>query len=56
MKKLIFLILLLIATPVSAKMLWEYGSFNERAEMAVNNGIIANVREYKGTYDQNINL
>ena len=57
MKKLLFVILfLLIAFPVSAKMLWEYGNFSERAEMAVNSGIVAKVSEYKGTYEQNISL
>lgn len=57
MKKLLFTILfLLIAAPVSAKMLWEYGSFDERAEMAVDNGIVANTSEYQGTYEQNISL
>ncbi len=57
MKKLITLaIFLLIVIPVSAKQLYEYGSFEERAEMAVDYGVVDYSSQYYGNLDQNILL
>lgn len=41
---------------VQAKQLWEYGSFQERAEKAVDCGIVLSVNEYTGSIDQNLPL
>jgi len=58
MKKIISLclFLLIITMPVSASFLYEYGSFDERAQMAVDYGIVNNISEYIGSYEQNIKL
>ncbi len=57
MKKFLFTILLfLVALPISAKMLYEYGSFEERAFMAEEAGIVESANDYRGGYDENIRL
>jgi len=59
MKKTIIVticVLLLTYGIVSAAQLWEYGSFAERAEMAVDAGIVAEVSQYEGSLEQNIAL
>ena len=57
MKKLItFLILLLLAVPASASQLWEYGNFEERAILAIENGLVSYTSEYTGSFEQNIAL
>ena len=55
-KHLILIGFILVAIPVSAKQLWEYGSFSERANMAVSQGIVDEKSAYKGTYEQNAEL
>lgn len=57
MKKLLTLFLFIIlANPTSAKMLYEYGTFQERAEMASLIGIVEKTSEYTGSYEQNMAL
>lgn len=56
MKKLILLLLLALPLNVSAKMLYEYGSFDKRAVMAVQCGIIENVFDYYGDKETNLEL
>lgn len=56
MKKLLLLLLLVLPLNVSAKMLYEYGSFDERAVMAVQCGIIENVFDYYGDKETNLKL
>lgn len=46
----------LTALTAQAAYIYEYGSFDERAEKAVECGIIQDVSEYQGTYEQNIAL
>lgn len=48
--------LILLVGGVSAKSLWEYGSFNERAGKAVKCGIIDNIDQYRGSLEQNVQL
>jgi len=47
---------LIVSGGVSAMQLWEYGSFQERAEMATESGIVSSFEDYEGTYEQNIGL
>ena len=58
MKKILYLLigLSLIATPVSAQQLWEYASFNERADIATSLGLIDVPQEYIGDYETNLAL
>ena len=56
MKKIIITIALLIAIPASAKMLFEYGTFEERADLAVDYGIVQDASDYYGNLDQNLLL
>uniref|UniRef100_A0A6H1ZF10 Uncharacterized protein n=1 Tax=viral metagenome TaxID=1070528 RepID=A0A6H1ZF10_9ZZZZ len=58
MKKIIISLfaLLFLATPVVAMEVWQYGSFKQRALMAVECGIVQSPDQYYGTYEQNIAL
>jgi hypothetical protein len=58
MKKLLIVVfsLLFCVNTAGAKMLYEYGSFYERAGLAVKNGIVNNINDYEGSYEQNIRL
>ena len=58
MKIIITILSVLIATPlmVGAAYLWEYGSFEERADVAEEIGLVTDADFYRGTYEQNIPL
>ena len=59
MKKLIIPVLatlILLVGSVSAQQLWEYGSFNERADKSVEIGLVTDASFYTGSYEQNIKL
>ena len=58
MKKILITLFafLFIVGGASASQLWEYGSFNERADKAVEIGLVGNSDEYVGNYKQNLIL
>jgi hypothetical protein len=53
---LTLIVVFLFAGPVSARMLYEYGSFEERAEVAYSVGLVESPEAYTGDYETNLRL
>lgn len=48
--------LLIVAAPVVAMEVWEYGEFSKRAEIAASCGIVKSISDYTGSYEQNMRI